>query len=237
MKLIIQLLFVAVFVTVLSAEADKDKSNGEVDSLDVLDKDFYGIETSETDDSDSNSGEEDDREEETTTPGSSRGRGRPSHRHRGKGRHNHRAKTWRKSMTPEEKFEFICRAIKSKTNFMQSRKMSMKLRRIDPEIKEKFEASFAARTAAMSECCKLNGTEALQCAENIRSQRFTRVCNGEEPLNIWSLLKGKKNSNHHSEAISTCCELKDEERNACFITNKQKHVGRVHSKVRKPRDH
>jgi len=137
-----------------------------------------------------------------TTAATGRGRGRPSHRvgSKGKGRHNHRAKAWRKTMTPEEKFQFICRAITMKTNFLQSKKMSMKLRRVEPEMREKFQASLTARTTAMSACCQQNGTQGLQCAETVRNQRFTRVCNGEEPLNIWSMLKGKKiyKSKHRS---------------------------------------
>jgi len=76
----------------------------------------------------------------------------------------------------------------------------MKLRRVEPEMREKFQASLTARTTAMSACCQQNGTQGLQCAETVRNQRFTRVCNGEEPLNIWSMLKGKKiyKSKHRS---------------------------------------
>lgn len=232
MKSIILFLFVAVFAAVL-IRAEVDKTSGQVESNDVLDQAFYGIDSLETDESDSNSGEEED--DETTTPLPTRGGGR--HRFRGKNhRHNHRAKAWRKTMTPEEKFEFICRAIKSKSNFFQSRKMSMKLRRLEPEAREKFQAAISARTTAMSECCLLNSTEGIQCAEIIKNQRYTRVCNGEEPLCIWSLLKGRANSNQHSETVSKCCELQDEARNTCFQESKQKKMGQYHGRHRKYRD-
>jgi len=237
MKLIFQLLFVAVFVAVVTVEADK--SNTENESVDVLDQAFYGIESTENDETDS--GEEDDTEEDTTTlpPGRSRG-GRPSYRHRGRGRHNHRAAKggWRKTMTPEEKFESICRAIKTKSNsFWQSKKMSMKMRRVEPEVREKFQTVMTARNTAMSECCLLNGTEAIQCADNIRGQHYTRVCNGEEPLCIWSLLKGRKNTNNQSETVTKCCEFQGEERNSCFQSATQKQFGRFSERSRKNRHH
>jgi len=217
MKVLFQLLCVAVFVAVVSVQADKP--NSDRDSVDVLDKDFYGIEGSE--DSDSDSGEEED-SDETTTPVPTRGRGRPSHRSRGgKGRFSHREKTWRKTMTPEEKMDYICQSIKSKSNFTQSKRMSMKMRRMDPEVKQKFEAALAARTEAMSQCCILTGTEKTECADNIRSERYNRVCNGEEPLCIWSMLKGKDSSSQKSETVTKCCAFQGEERNSCFLTAKQ----------------
>jgi hypothetical protein len=234
MKVIIQLLFVAVFLAVLSVEADKP--TGETDSIDFLDKDFYGIEGN--DDTDSDSGEEEDSDETTTTLSPRGGRGRFAHRFRGgKGRHSQRAKSWRKTMTPDEKLESICQSINSKSTIFQSKKMSMKLRRVDPETKQKVEAYYSARTAAMSECCLLNGPEKMQCAENIRSERYTRVCNGEEPLCIWSLLKGREGLNQKSETVTKCCEVQGEERNSCFLAAKQKYfAGRFHGRHRKNKD-
>lgn len=233
MKVLFQLLFVVVFVAVLSVEADKAKVEDE--SVDVLDQAFYGIETSDNaEESDSDSGEEEDT---TTTTGPVRGRGRGSHGRGRGGRINHRVKAWRKTMTPDEKFEFVCRAIKSKSSSFRQRKMAIKLRNVDPEVKQKFESALAARTTAMSECCLLgNGTEGIQCAQNIRTERYTRVCNGEEPLCIWSLLKGKGTSTHQSETVTKCCKLQGEERSTCFMAAKPKHFGKFNGRNRKTRD-
>jgi len=232
----LQLLLAVVLVSVVVISAGK--SHGEGCQTDVLDQSFYGLDAGEQDGVESDGIEENEvKSEDTTTPFSGRGRFRGPPRSRGKGRHSHKGKPWQKPMSPDEKFDFICRAIKTKTNNGPSRRMATKLQAMDPEVREQFQAALALRTAAMSECCVLtDGAQRSQCADNLRDRRYTRVCSGEEPLNIWSLLKGKGGSTQTSETVTKCCELQDAERRSCFLESKQKPFGRFHGKHRRPRD-
>jgi hypothetical protein len=86
-------------------------------------------------------------------------------------------------------------------------------------MREQINNVLAPRKAAMEACCQLTGEERMSCVENIKRERYERVCNNEEPLCIWAALKMQRSgerSNSATEIKDRCCALQDQERYTCF---------------------
>jgi len=224
MNVIFQLLLATCLVAGLYAtgEASSD-DNGS----DVLDKGYYGMEELPgVDDATI--------EDEATTTVPRRGQGY-KHRHHGSGRNNQRRnRNNRGNWTSEQKIEHICNAIQSPSN-LQSRHFEGKMSRLSPEIRATLTTHLAARKEEMTACCQLDVSEKLGCVDNMRKMRYQRICQNEEPMCIWSSIKGQS-AERTAQATATkdrCCALQDEERNTCFADVKKNYMRRMRPRSRK----
>lgn len=207
-------LFVCLVAGLQTTAIGSSPSDGVSDNLDEV---YFGLDGSDREPDDDTENEV-DLDEETTTPVSRRVNGL---RHRQK-HPNGRQRGWhrnaRGNWTAEQKIGHICATIQSSMQSARSRKFAAKMNRLSPEVRKQINSTLAARKQEMTACCQLDATERLGCVESIRTQRYERVCNNEEPLCIWSTIK--KQSNERSAKLSAikdkCCALQDQERSTCF---------------------
>jgi hypothetical protein len=215
MNIVFQLLLFVCLVAGLHTTVIETSPSDSVS--DDLDEGYFGLDDSERGPLDDTENDV-DVDDEPTTPASRRPNG-PRHRQK---HPNGRQRGWhrqaRGNWTAEQKIGHICTAIQSTTPNARSRHLAAKMNRLSPEVREQITSTLAARKQEMTACCQLDAAERLGCVENIRTQRYERVCNNEEPLCIWSTIK--KQSNERSTKLSTikdrCCALQDQERTTCF---------------------
>jgi len=234
MKLLRFIILICLAVTCVHADVIIDAS-----SDDELDVGFYGIDVPDETDSpaepvsvtDAEEDEVQEDEEPTTTPRPTRrggsswergGRGRSNHHSRGHGRHHHRrgGHHWGSNWTSEQKLNFLCNRLESgSSSDWMERKFQHKFSGLTDEQKARVQEVMLARKADMAECCQLTDTEEReQCADNLREMRYERVCNGEEPLQMWAELQGQ--SSQSSEVVDRCCALPGPDRATCFTEAK-----------------
>lgn len=210
MNIVLQVLLAICLVAGLRARGD---SPPESDDLDV---EFFGIDDSDrgiVDDIEDDANADDD----ITTPASRPGHGRRHRDRQHKGRHNGRRGPNRWNWTAEQKIGYICNATQSTVSNARI-KFTTKLNRLNSEVREQITSALAVRKEQMAACCQLAGAQRMQCAHNIRKQRYNRVCNNEEPLCIWSIMK-KQSNERLAKSTATkerCCALQDQERYTCF---------------------
>jgi hypothetical protein len=94
--------------------------------------------------------------------------------------------------------------------------MARKLQRLTPDVRRTVTTVMASRKAEMAVCCQKPATERVQCAEEMSRKRYDRVCNNEEPLCVWALMKGSESSSSSSDTTNKCCTKEGAERYACF---------------------
>jgi len=228
--------FLVLFLAIIFIHAD---DTAEVSS-DELDISFYGIEHTvehpEDDDAPLESEETVETEVEPETELTTalptrgpwtRGQGRRGHRHHGRhhGGHSRRPhhSGGRGSMTPEAKLNYICNSLESGSDRM-ARMFQYKMARLTPEQRATAQQMMTARKEAMSECCQMAAEERQQCAENLRNQRYERVCNGEEALCMWAELKGDSSQTAAMSAtVERCCASTGQERYTCFTEARSQH--------------
>jgi len=213
MNFILQLLLATTLFAGLYCSSVNKVSNPETE---VLETNFYGIEDPER-------VEEPEEEVVTTTVSSRRsgGRGRWSNRkQKQRGEHSHHDRTWnkRKNYTMEEKLEHVCQSLESHRSRSNSRYVSEKVGRLEPSVREQIARVIANRKERMLECCGLVDAARMECATNFHKERYNRVCNNEEPLCIWVLMKG--GASQTTATVEKCCAFQDDERVSCFVTAK-----------------
>jgi hypothetical protein len=116
----------------------------------------------------------------------------------------------------------VCQHIMSPEQGPKGHHFAHKMSRMTPEAQAALTASLAERKAAMTTCCQLTGDERQTCVDNIRQARYDRVCNNEEPVNIWAMGM-RKSSGQQSRCAAVkerCCALTGAERYTCFDTRK-----------------
>jgi len=215
---------VVFFLAVVCIKCDE---TDEVTSSDELELNFYGLD--DTDSSDTVVETEEQEVESTTTPIPTSGPwgGRPGrrgqHRHQGRhhGRHGHHGQTHsgRGNWSPEAKLNHICNSLQAESTSgdRMARKFQRKFSRLNEEQRASLQQTMAARKAAISNCCQMTGEERQQCAEEVRTARYERVCNGEETLCIWAELMGDSTKTASMSATSDrCCASTGQDRLTCF---------------------
>jgi len=233
MNIIFQLLLATCVVAALYTTA----SSGDIVN-DALDVSFYGLEEPErgtVEETEENAEEED---EMTTVAGPRWGK------HRGFGQRGHQGRRHggqrgggrvRGNWTTEQKVNHICRAMSSQASSGRNRHHESKLKRLSPEAREQVNNLMAPRKAVMEACCQLTGSERLTCVDNIRNERYERVCNNEEPLCIWAVVFGQQSSDRQkasTEIKDRCCALQDQERYSCFSEARGNYQNRHQSRRR-----
>jgi len=217
MRLLLQLLL----ATALFAGLNCSRGDTEVEvsspEAEVLESNFYGIEDPEREAEDT----EDDTVSTTSMPSRrAGGRGRWNgrrHGHRGSHSHHNNSRTWsrHRNYTDEEKLNHVCQFLLSPRNRSESRHMSEKMSRLEPAVRDQITTVLANRKAAMLECCNMVEAERLMCATNYHKARYNSVCNNEEPLCVWSLMKGT--TSQSTATVDRCCAFQDDERVNCFV--------------------
>jgi len=215
--------FLAVFfLAFVCINADETVQTTSEDELDV---DFYGIDDPEGKEAAVDSEEPEVGMTTSTAMLSTRGpwSGRRGQHGRHHGRHHggHSGRQhWggRGNSSPETKLNYICNSLQSESNGDRlARMFEHKFARLSAEQRATLQQAMAARKAAMSTCCQMIGEERQQCADNMRNERYERVCNGEEALCIWTELKGDASKTAAMSAtVARCCASTGEERNTCF---------------------
>jgi hypothetical protein len=180
--------------------------------------------------------------EGATTPDSTSTGGRRGHRGRGghgrRGHRHHHHDRPNGNWTADQKMDFICRAIESPEAGRKARDITARLERLSDDVRANLTSLLAARKAEMVACCALAGDARTSCVETLREQRLDRICRGEEPPCIWSLIKrgssssssssgrsGRSRSNSGPQIsqpiaspISACCDQTGADRANCFST-------------------
>jgi len=88
------------------------------------------------------------------------------------------------------------------------------LNRMSEEMQREYSEIWYSRRMELSECCAVTDEERLECLDDMRIERYDRVCAGEEELKMKRYIKNKV---ENSTGLETrCCELEDEERYDCF---------------------
>lgn len=214
MNIVLQLLLAICLIAGLHATGDSLPDN----VSDDIDDGFFGMDEPGMDRVTVDDAEDDvDDDDDVTTPAPRRGSG---HRHRYRGHHGrqHGRHGGGRSGTAEQKIEHICSVIQSASSSRRMRNFAAKLGRLSPEVREQINASLTARKEEMTRCCQLTGEERMQCVADMRKERYERVCNDEEPLCIWSIMK-TQSSERVSKASAIkerCCALQEQERVTCF---------------------
>jgi len=145
------------------------------------------------------------------------------HGHRRHGRH-HRRTHWSGNWTSEEKLNYLCNKLSNPNGDWMS-KFQHKFSRLSDEQKTRVREVMTARQSSTSSCCQLTSTsERQQCVDNLRQQRYERVCSGQEPLCIFAEIMGA--SSQSSATVDRCCALTGQERSTCFTeARSQSHRG------------
>lgn len=131
-------------------------------------------------------------------------------------------------------------------NELVARYIARKMNRFgvtDAELRQTLSALLRRRFRDMSTCCRQVETEPkIACVRQAMLGRFQRICNGDEPICPWMLLR---NSTHESRQpadddddndddtqqqqqqqpnmTATCCPLQDSERLGCFLNEMAAH--------------
>jgi len=149
------------------------------------------------------------------------GYGRRGHHGRGhRGHRGHSSGNW----TSEQKMDHICGALQGPGVSRKERWMAAKLARLAPATRERFTALLAARKTEMLQCCNQTGSERILCVDTMNRQRYDRVCAGEEPMCIWSVIKGTEIRS--SDTVTSCCASTGEPRYDCFDAARRSYRGR-----------
>jgi len=232
MKLLTPIILFCIAVLCVNAYEPVD-----VNSQDVLDVDFYGLDAAESIDAPSEESETDEVENDeaamidatTLRPfrrsGSEHRHGRHGHRHneRRHGRHQRRTH-WGGNWTSEEKLNHLCNKLSNANEDWMSKFQHM-FARMSDEQKTRMREMMIARQSSMSLCCQLtSNNERQQCVDTLRQQRYDRVCNGQEPLCIFAEIMGT--SSQSTATVDRCCALTGQERSTCFTeARSQPHRG------------
>jgi hypothetical protein len=133
-------------------------------------------------------------------------------------------------MSPEEKLNYVCSKLAEPNNHWISR-FHYKMARLSEEQRARIQGLMSARKDAMSDCCELtDSAQRLQCSDNMREDRYERVCNGVESLCVWAELKGE--SSQSTEITDRCCTSTGTERVSCFNDAKQQYLSRFRHTTR-----
>jgi len=71
------------------------------------------------------------------------------------------------------------------------------------------------RKRTITACCQQDWPEKKTCIHRIQMQRYDRVCAQEEPLYLWSMVRGQ--SSRTNTIMNTCCASTGESRYNCFL--------------------
>jgi len=230
MRLIFPLLLAVCLAVGLHA-SETEETSDVLPQADILES-HMGLENVAEEESPEPETEEVEEATPPDSPGARRNhRGRGSHARRGGhgGRRHHHHGRPNGNWTADQKMEFICRAIQSPEAGRKARDIMGRLERLSANVRANVTSLLAARKAEMVACCAQTGDARTTCVETLREQRLDRICNGEEPLCLWSSIKRGRSSSSGSSSgpqisqpiaspISACCDQTGAERASCFAT-------------------
>lgn len=108
----------------------------------------------------------------------------------------------------------------------------------DVELRQTVSTMLRHRFDNMTTCCEeVETAEKIECVRRAMSDRFGRVCNGDEPICPWMLLRTSRNESRQpdddnasndtqqqqSNMTATCCPRQDSERLSCFLDEMAAH--------------